>query len=324
LTVELDDNASERAVVDGVSFRLASGGALGIVGESGSGKSLTLRAILGLLPPGVHAAGGSVRFGGAELTAASKRELRRLRGTAISMIFQEPSAALDPVVRVGAQIAEGPRARLGLSRSAARKRAHDLMQLVGIPDAERRMRAYPHELSGGMRQRVMIAIAMSSHPKVILCDEPTTALDVTIQDQILTLLRQLRTETQTAIVFVTHDLAVVGEICDTVVVMYAGRVVESGPVDEVFRHPRHAYTLGLLNAVPDLSAGRVPLVSISGSAPRRGQSFPGCPFEPRCRYSDDACVAAPPELVALGDGRATACIHPDRIPVPLPRQGDRR
>ena len=268
--------------VDGASFRVERGEALGLVGESGCGKSMTLRAVLGLLPrPAVITGGrGAVRGRGPGSRAPSR--LRELRGKGIAMIFQEPMTALNPVMRVGAQIAEAPLAHLGYSRRRARERALELMQLVGIPDPGAAPNAYPHELSGGMRQRVMIAIALSCEPRLILCDEPTTALDVTIQDQILKLLLKLREELGMSVVFVTHDLAVVAQTCQSLAVMYAGQVVETGTVHDVFHQPRHPYTLGLLRSVPDADDVRDSLDSIPGSPPDLVSPPPGCRFAPRC------------------------------------------
>jgi len=295
--------------VDGVSFALQPGRALGLVGESGCGKSMTLRAILGLLPRPARIAGGAVRFRGQDLVTARAGHLRDVRGSGISMIFQEPMTALNPVMRVGDQIAEGPQHHLGRSRRAARSEAIELMRTVGIPDATRRARAYPHELSGGMRQRVMIAIALSCQPSLILCDEPTTALDVTIQDQILKLLLQLRREMGVAIVFVTHDLAVIAETCDDLAVMYAAQVVETGRVADVFRVPHHPYTLGLLRSVPDFDLVRESLDSIPGTPPDLAERFEGCRFAPRCQFAQGDCLAGPIPLLDVGGGRTAACIH---------------
>src|SRR5204862_3178432 len=245
--------ASRRGIVravDGVSFDVPRGGALGLVGESGSGKSMTLRAILGVLPAEAQITSGEIRLDGVDLVQLRGSDVNRLRGSKMAMIFQEPMSALNPVMRVGWQIAEGPQVHLGLSRARAVKRALELMRRVGIPDPERRFRAYPHEFSGGMRQRVMIAIALSCEPEVILCDEPTTALDVTIQDQILKLLVGLCSQLDVSLVFVTHDLAVIAQTCGRLAVMYAGQVIETGTVDTVFREPHHPYTLGLLRSVP--------------------------------------------------------------------------
>jgi oligopeptide/dipeptide ABC transporter ATP-binding protein len=297
--------------VDGASFDLRRGEALGIVGESGSGKTMALRALVGLLPRQARLAGGEILFEGADLSRVSAERLRQVRGHEIAMIFQEPLTALNPVMRVGDQIAEGPRMRLGHSRRQARERAIELMQQVGIPDPGRRYRAYPHELSGGMQQRVMIAIALSLEPKVILCDEPTTALDVTIQDQILKLLESLREKLEVSVVFVSHDLAVVAQTCQRVAVMYAGQVVETGPIDEVFREPRHPYTLSLLRSVPDFDVVRETLATIPGSPPDLAAPPPGCRFHPRCPFVQADCTSGDFPLVPVGTDRATACIHSD-------------
>jgi oligopeptide/dipeptide ABC transporter ATP-binding protein len=297
--------------VDGATFDVRPGEAVGLVGESGSGKTMTLRALVGLLPRSATLAGGKVLFEGTDLAAADEETLRRTRGRAISMIFQEPLTALNPVMRVGDQIGEGPLVRLGYGRRRARGRALELMRLVGIPHPEERALSYPHELSGGMRQRVMIAIALSMEPKLILCDEPTTALDVTIQDQILKLLASLREQLGVSIVFVSHDLAVIAQTCQRVAVMYAGQVVETGPVETVFREPRHPYTLGLLRSVPDVDDVREQLATIPGSPPDLAAPPPGCRFHLRCPFVQSDCVAGDFPLRPVGDARATACIHPD-------------
>ena len=298
--------------VDGASFTVGVGEAMGLVGESGCGKSMTLRAVMGLLPRPAEITGGQVLFAGEDLATARASRIRELRGRGIAMIFQEPMTALNPVMKVGAQIAEGPYAHLGYGRRKARERAIELMQLVGIPDPVRRSQSYPHELSGGMRQRVMIAIALSCEPQLILCDEPTTALDVTIQDQILKLLLRLREELGMSIVFVTHDLAVIAQTCQTLAVMYAGEVVEAGTVHEVFHQPRHPYTLGLLRSVPDPVDVRDVLDSIPGSPPDLVAPPPGCRFAPRCPFAEDDCREGRKPLLPLEGDRASACIHPDR------------
>ena len=295
--------------VDGASFELRAGEALGIVGESGSGKTMALRALVGLLPRAARLAGGEIVFEGVDLASASAETLRAIRGRSIAMIFQEPMTALNPVMRVGEQIAEGPLVRLGYSRRRAHERALELMRLVGIPDPEERAEAYAHELSGGMRQRVMIAIALSMEPKLFLCDEPTTALDVTIQDQILKLLASLRAQLGVSVVFVSHDLAVIAQTCRRVAVMYAGQVVETGPVEQVFREPRHPYTLGLLRSVPDVDDRRDVLSTIPGAPPDLADPPSGCRFNPRCAFGQDDCVDGEFPLRALDGERATACIH---------------
>ncbi|MDP9256967.1 MAG: ABC transporter ATP-binding protein [Actinomycetota bacterium] len=310
LRVEIPTPRGVVKAVDGVSLEVPRGGALGLVGESGSGKSMTLRAILGLLPGRAHIAGGEVVFDGHALSA---RSLARLRGANIGMVFQEPMTALNPVMRVGEQIAEGPRRRLGQTAGVARERALELMRLVGIPAPERRYNAYPHELSGGLRQRIVIAIALACKPQLLLCDEPTTALDVTIQDQILHLLARLRAETGVSQVLVTHDLAVVAQTCERVAVMYAARIVETGTVAEVFGAPRHPYTRALLRSVPDFDERRAHLESIAGMPPDLVSPPPGCRFHPRCEIARPDCASVDPALVPLGPERATACRYHDEL-----------
>jgi oligopeptide/dipeptide ABC transporter ATP-binding protein len=311
LRVDLTSHGEPLHVVRGLSLEVEPGRAMGLVGESGSGKSVSLRAILGLLPQGGSITGGGVWIDGEDVTRASARRRREMHGPVISMIFQEPMSALNPVMRVGEQIGEGPRVHLGLSRKQAAARAIELMRKVGIPDAERRSRDFPHQFSGGMRQRVMIAMAISCEPKVILCDEPTTALDVTIQDQILRLLSGLCAETGTALLFVTHDLPVVAQLCQTVAVMYSGRILETGPVTEVFRLPEHPYTLGLLRSAPDFEETRAGLIPIPGSPPDLRSPPSGCVFHPRCPFMSEDCAGGELPLIDLGD-RATACRHYDR------------
>ncbi len=295
--------------VDGASFSVSPGEALGLVGESGSGKTMALRALVGLLPRTARIVAGTMLFDGEDLGAMDEERLREIRGRSIAMVFQEPMTALNPVQKVGDQIAEGPLVRMGLSGRAARARALELMRLVGIPDPARRADAYPHELSGGLRQRVMIAIALSGHPKLLLCDEPTTALDVTIQDQILALLSSLREQLQVSVVLVSHDLAVIAQTCQHVAVMYAGQVVEFGPVETVFREPRHPYTLSLLRSVPNFDVAREKLLAIPGSPPDLAAPPPGCRFHPRCPFGQSDCVTGEFPLRSLGSRRSTACIH---------------
>jgi oligopeptide/dipeptide ABC transporter ATP-binding protein len=312
LHVEITTRRGVVKAVDGVSIDVPRGEAVGLVGESGSGKSMTLRAILGVLPPEARVTAGQVLLDGTDMVPLPTSALNRIRGPKLAMIFQEPMSALNPVMRVGWQIAEGPRVHLGLSRSKAAERAIELMRRVGIPDSERRFRAYPHEFSGGMRQRVMIAIALSCDPEVILCDEPTTALDVTIQDQILRLLAGLCRESGVSLLFVTHDLPVVAELCQHLAVMYGGQIVEQGPVAEVFAQPMHPYTLGLLRSAPDVEEVRSSLVPIPGSPPSLITPPPGCRFHPRCGFAEADCQVEPPPLRLLPGGRATACLHYER------------
>lgn len=310
------DIASPRGTVHavrGVSFSVMTGEFLGIVGESGCGKSTLLRAILGLLPLQAQIASGDILFRGKSCVGLGANRLQRLRGRSIGMVFQEPLTALNPVMRVGDQIAEAPQWELGYPRRQARERALALMRQVGIPDPARRYHAYPHQLSGGLRQRILIAIALSAEPDVLLCDEPTTALDVTIQDQILKLLKRLCEERELSVIYVTHDLAVVAQLCRRVAVMYAGRLVEQGAVAPMFREPRHPYTTGLLAAVPDVSRLKAKLTPIPGSPPDLTAPPAGCPFHPRCPYRQGDCLTGEFPLIPLPDERATACIHPDLL-----------
>ncbi|MBI1170450.1 ATP-binding cassette domain-containing protein [bacterium] len=298
--------------VDDISFDVMPGEVLGLVGESGSGKSVTLRSIMRLMPH--HSAvTGSVLWQGCDLMTMTEAELRRVRGGEISMIFQEPGTALNPVLPVRVQIEENLRAHTELSAAGRAARCLELMDLVGIPDAKRRLTQYPHQFSGGMRQRVMIAIALASNPKLLLADEPTTALDVTIQDQILKLILDLRDELAMSVVFVTHDLGVVAATCDRMAVMYAGRIVESGPVPAVFAQPNHAYTRGLLGSVPRSGTERSPLLSIEGTPPGLTSRPAGCAFHPRCAFATDLCRRESPALQDRAAGQAAACFHSDRV-----------
>ena len=308
LRVAFGSTRGALVAVDGVDLDVRPGEVLGIAGESGSGKSVTLRAILGLIrAPGQ--ATGQVLWRGKDLMTLPKGELRRVRGGEIGIIFQEPMTALNPVLTVGMQIRENLKEHTTLDAAGREKRAVELMDHVGIPAAKSRLDDYPHQFSGGMRQRAMIAIALASNPKLLLADEPTTALDVTIQDQILKLILRLRSEMNMSVVLVTHDLGVIAQTCDRLAVMYAGRIVETGPVTALFKSPRHAYTLGLLNSVPRGDLVRQPLSSISGQPPLLFQLPPGCAFAPRCRFMTEACNAAKPPLVAIDADHRAACIH---------------
>jgi oligopeptide/dipeptide ABC transporter ATP-binding protein len=312
LCVEIDTPGGRIRPVEQVSLTLDAGQALGIVGESGSGKSLTLRAILGLLPRRAQITHGSILLDGQ--TLGGENGLRHVRGREIGMVFQEPQTALNPVMRVGDQLAEGPRAVLGYSQRRARARALELMREVGIPDPARRAEAYPHELSGGLRQRVTIAIALALEPRILLCDEPTTALDVTVQEQILRLLGDLRERTGVALVYVSHDLAVVSQTCRDLVVMYAGRVFETGRVRDVFADPRHPYTRALLGSVIALdTSGREP-EPIPGSPPEAGAPPSGCRFHPRCAFRHEVCDTGDYPLLPIAGGRATACAFHEELP----------
>lgn len=301
--------------VDGVSFTLKTGETLGIVGESGCGKSVTSLSIMRLLPqPPAEIEADALLFGGTELLNLSENEMRELRGNRLVMIFQDPMTSLNPVLRIGLQLTEGLVLHDGMTRREAERKATDMLSLVRIPDAGRIMRAYPHELSGGMRQRIMIAMAMLTNPEVLIADEPTTALDVTIQDQILILMRELRETFNTAIIFITHDLGVVAETCDRVLVMYSGRVVEEASVNQLFEGAAHPYTAGLMRAVPRLDhaarEGRPdPLSEIPGVVPSLTKRMPGCSFAPRCSFATERCCTNRPELETISDGHRVACFE---------------
>jgi len=295
-------------VVEGVSFDLAPGEILGVVGESGSGKSVTALSIMRLIPaPGRVT--GRIDFAGQDLMALPEARMREIRGRDIAMIFQEPMTSLNPVFTCGDQVMEALVHHRGLDRAGARAEALKLLKLVEIPSAERRLDDYPHQLSGGMRQRVMIAMALACRPKLLLADEPTTALDATIQAQILDLLRGLQRELGMAVILITHDLGVVSEVAHRVLVMYAGRVVETSPAAEVFERPLHPYTEGLLASIPRLEGPIERLDAIPGQVPAPDAMPAGCRFAPRCRYAEPACAASPPPLAPRGEGRAAACIR---------------
>ncbi len=311
LTVErLSLSIGGVTVVDGVGFAVAPGEVMAIVGESGCGKSITAQAIMRLLPPAVRQTGGSIRLGADDISAMSERAMQGVRGRRMSMIFQEPQAALDPLATVGTQIAEALRQPLSRVRPAVAKMLED----VGISDPDRRIDQHPFELSGGMCQRVMIATALISRPGVLIADEPTTALDVTIQAQILELLRRLATERQTAVVLITHDMGVVADIADRVVVMYAGRIAETGPTEAIFAAPRHPYTALLLASIPRLSdVPKSELAVIEGRVPTPDEYGPGCRFANRCPRADARCAAQTPPLRPIGARRLTACFHAEAM-----------
>ena len=304
-----------RLAVDGVSFEVAAGAAFGLVGESGSGKSLTLRAMISLLPPLARIERGRVLLHGRPLPADG-RAARRARRREMAMIFQDSLSALDPVRDVGHQIAEAPQRLFGLSRRRAWERAVELLRMVGLPDPASTAHAYPHQISGGMRQRVAIAIALSTEPSVLLCDEPTTALDVTVQAQILDLLDDLRRRLDLAIVFVSHDLAVIRQLCEETAVMYTGRLVETGMSTAVLAEPMHPYTVGLLGAIVDLDNPVGAPTPIPGALPDIERLPSGCTFHPRCFLATQECTVIVPELApAVGseEGHRSACIHRDRL-----------
>jgi peptide/nickel transport system ATP-binding protein len=300
-------------VVHGVSFDLAPGATLGLVGESGCGKSVTCMAALGLLGPRAVVR-GSVTLDGEELVGAPVAQLDRVRGGRVAMIFQDPMSSLNPVHSVGRQIRESLKLHRGLDGAAAEAEAKRLLDRVGIPSAGQRMKEYPHQLSGGMNQRAMIAIALAGEPEVLIADEPTTALDVTIQAQILDLLSDIRAETGMAIVLISHDLGVIAETCDEVAVMYCGRIVEQAPVEQLFAGPRHPYTLGLLGSLPRLETEIGALTPIAGVVPEPSALPLGCAFAPRCGGATTLCQAQGPRLIAAG-GQKVACHHPHVLPV---------
>ncbi|WP_306117639.1 MULTISPECIES: ABC transporter ATP-binding protein [unclassified Roseitalea] len=298
--------------VDGVSFSVGAGETLAIVGESGSGKSVTSLSIMRLLPAGIGSiTGGSIRLRGRELTRLREAQMRAVRGKEIGMIFQEPMTSLNPVHTIGDQISEVLIEHENLGRSKAHERAVEMLALVGIPEPRRRARNYPHQMSGGMRQRAMIAMALACRPSLLIADEPTTALDVTIQAQILELMKDLQAELGMAIVFITHDLGVVAEMADRVVVMYASQIVESGPVEDIFERPRMPYTAGLMGSIPQLGAsrGKGPLQTIPGQVPSLSELPRGCRFSSRCAHVQQRCIETLPELDAIGAGRQVRCLR---------------
>ena len=317
LTTAFMTGRGEITAIEEVSFSLKEGEILGIVGESGSGKSVTALTIMGLLPqPPARIAAGKVMFQGQDLTKLSAREMQRIRGPGIAMIFQEPMTSLNPVFSIGDQIMETIRAHENLPAAALRKRAIDMLDKVGIPSAARRLDDYPHQMSGGQRQRVMIAIALACNPKLLIADEPTTALDVTIQAQILDLLMDLRDEFRMAIMIITHNMGVIAETADRVLVMYAGRVIEEAPVTRIFDHPIHPYTRGLLECVPSITEDRARLIAIPGTLPDPARRPPGCRYSVRCRYAQPSCSEALPPLILEEADHWAACLRAKELAVP--------
>jgi peptide/nickel transport system ATP-binding protein len=309
LTVRLAAYPDRSSILDDVGFTVAEGEVLGIVGESGSGKSVLALSVMGLLPPALTIQARRICVLGDELAGRPREAWRAHRGRNMAMIFQEPMTSLNPVMRIGAQIIEVLRWRGGLGRSEARRRALELLELVEIPSPRSRLDAFAHELSGGMRQRVMIAIALAASPKLLIADEPSTALDVTVQAQILDLLRSLQRQSGLAMILITHDLGVIAEIADRVMVLYAGRVAETAPVRTIFDAPAHPYTQVLLGSIPDIAAQRARLATIPGSVPDALNMPPGCRFAPRCQYCQPPCEPAPPALRPLATDHDVACLR---------------
>lgn len=310
LRIEFGTPTKPLVAVKDVGLEVGAGEIVGLIGESGSGKSLTCRSVLRMLTPPGRITAGSVVFDGRDVLAMSPAELRHLRAREVGMVFQDPFSSLNPVFRIGDQVAETLRVNRSTSRKDARAAVLDLLDSVGIPDPPRRARAYPHELSGGMRQRVMIALAMASQPRLLVADEPTTALDVTTQAQILDLLMRLRREQGTSVLLVSHDFGVIARVCDRVAVMYGGHIVESGPITTIYDDPQHPYTRALLASVPSLeAAGRSERRrGIPGQPPELTATLPGCVFAPRCEHARDVCTRHPMELATLTAGHACACV----------------
>jgi peptide/nickel transport system ATP-binding protein len=309
LQIEFPTRRGVLRAVDDISFTIGAGEVLGVVGESGAGKSLTGAAIIGLLEPPGHIAGGRILFDGRRIDNLSPEELRRIRGKEIGAIFQDPLTSLNPLYTVGRQLTETIRVHLGLDGAAARERALALLGEVGIPGAAQRIDHYPHQFSGGMRQRVVIALALAANPRLVIADEPTTALDVSIQAQIIQLLKRLCRDHGTAVMLVTHDMGVIAETADRVAVMYAGRVAEIGSVRDVVKSPRHPYTVGLMGAIPAIGGARERLAQIDGAMPRVGKSPAGCAFHPRCGRAFDRCRGERPELMPAGTSSAACWLY---------------
>ncbi len=311
LRVEFPTRRGTLVALDDVSFDIAPGEILGVVGESGAGKSLTGAAIIGLLEPPGRIASGEVRLNGERIDNLPEDRLRKIRGRQIGAIFQDPLTSLNPLFTVGRQLVETIRTHLPMSAADARQRAIQLLKETGIPAAEARIDQYPHQFSGGMRQRVVIALALAAQPKLIVADEPTTALDVSIQAQIIALLKRLCREHGASIMLVTHDMGVIAETCDRVAVMYAGRIVEIGPVQEVIHHPAHPYTAGLMGSIPAMDEEREQLLQIDGAMPRLNAIPPGCAFNPRCPRAFERCRSQRPDLMPAGATRAACWLHAD-------------
>jgi peptide/nickel transport system ATP-binding protein len=309
LRVEFPTRRGTLVAVDDVSFAIAPGEVLGVVGESGAGKSITGAAVIGLIEPPGRSAAGEVRLSGRRIDNLSREAMRRIRGKEIGAIFQDPLTSLNPLYTVGRQLTETISVHLDLAGAASRERALSLLREVGIPAAEQRIDHYPHQFSGGMRQRVVIALALAANPKLVIADEPTTALDVSIQAQIIALLKRLCRDHGTAVMLVTHDMGVIAETADRVAVMYAGRLVEIGPVEDVVKRPRHPYTVGLMGSIPTLDERRERLTQIEGAMPRLNAIPRGCPFNPRCPHVFERCRRERPDLLPVGASEAACWLH---------------
>lgn len=308
LSVEFQTTEGTVHAINCLSYSLKEGETLGIVGESGSGKSVSSLGIMKLIPnPPGKIVNGEIIYNGKDLTKISEKEMETIRGNEISMIFQEPMTSLNPIITCGKQIAESLKLHRGMNRKEAMKEAVEMMKAVGIANPEKRANEYPHQMSGGMKQRVMIAMALACHPKVLICDEPTTALDVTIQAQILDLIRNLNKETKTAVIMITHDLGVVSELCEKVIVMYTGRIVEEAPADVIFKNPLHPYTEGLISAIPKITKERDPLKTIEGVVPNPTEKIEGCSFWPRCNEAMEQCRKQEPPMVQIEENRKVRC-----------------
>ena len=299
----------EYEVIRDISFDIHENETVCMVGESGCGKSVTTLCIMDLLPGNGRVVSGSIKLNGQELTTLPRRERSALRGKQMGMIFQEPMTALNPLLTIGRQMTEGLKLHQGMDKSAAKARSIELMRMVGIPLPEKRFHDFPHQFSGGMRQRVMIAMALACNPKLLIADEPTTALDVTIQKQVLVLLNKLKKDVSTGVLFITHDLGVVAEIADRVVILYAGCKVEEGDIAEIFANPLHPYTVGLMKAVPDVDAEEFDIQPIPGVFPNITEDIGGCRFHPRCPYATDLCRAQRPEEIEFSPGHTVSCHH---------------
>lgn len=315
LCVEFKTVEGTVQAVDHLSYTLRKGEKLGIVGESGSGKSVSSLGMMQLIPnPPGRITGGEILYKGRDLVKTPEKEMQKIRGNEISMIFQEPMTSLNPIIKCGKQIAESLRLHRGMKKKEAMEEAVRMMRAVGIANPEVRAHEYPHQMSGGMRQRVMIAMALACKPQILIADEPTTALDVTIQAQILDLIRELNESMGTSVVFITHDLGVVSELCDTVIVMYTGHIVEQAPVSELFGDPKHPYTRGLLNAIPRITKERAPLETIEGMVPNPTERIEGCSFSPRCPHATERCRKENPPMRSLPETRTVRCwLYADEV-----------